>query len=332
MLSAYFMRCFGADPEHLYTFIRFLEQHCAELRRTPKEQRQVARRYLQILSPLSERFGFFEEKERMDTLCFRITEPKQFREMSATLSRYRQRSRGVIRRISAILERLLKSTGQAYVLQGRYKNLYSVRRKLELKGRMHSPLQLHDIFAFRIILDTQNDADCFGIVNMLHDTFQPIPGKFKDYITIPKINGYQSLHTILNGVISDLDLPIEVQIRTRAMHEFAEQGIASHWLYAHQKRTQWITRREEQLMSHFASLSKEASREDVVHCITPRGDILRMPAGCTILDVAYRIHTDIGNRASGALVDDRPRSVHHLVQEGDRVQILTTKTHAHSRS
>ena len=314
VLCEYFVRNVGASPEHLYDFIRFFEHHCRRSRTVP-ERRWLACKYLSILSPLCERFGLFEEKERMDTLCFRITEPEEHARIAALLSHYKSRSRIVIRKISTMLGALLDGTGQQYELRGRYKSLYSVRRKLQAKERCGSPLQLNDIFAFRIIVATENEADCFAVVNALHDHCNPIPGKFKDYITVPKMNGYQSLHTILNGVIPDLDLPVEVQVRTRAMHEFAERGMASHWLYA--------TQREQQLMLHFAALSEEVRRQELVYCLTPRGDILRMPAGCTILDVAYRIHTDVGNRARGALVNDQRRSVHTPVHDGDQVQILT---------
>lgn len=324
-LSEYFLRNFGATPQRLYDFLQFLHYHMRYLKKA-EDREWLARQYLRILSPLCERFSLFEEKERMDTLCFRITEPEKYREMAALLSRYRSRSRSVIRRIFSILRSLLERTGQSYELQGRYKSLYSVHRKLQMKGSYQSPLHLSDIFAFRIILRTKGDAECFEILNLLHDTFHPIPGKFKDYITVPKINGYQSLHTILNGVIDDLDLPIEVQIRTEAMHQFAQQGVAAHWLYARSKRVQRITEKEQQLMLHFASLSKQAEREELVYCLTPGGDVLRMPAGCTILDVAYRIHTEIGDRASGAIVNGQPRAMRAPVRAGDQIHIVTASS------
>lgn len=350
-LCEYFLRQISASPDRLCDFIRFLEKHCQRSRKT-EERRWIARQYLSILSPLCERFGLFEEKERMDSFCFRMTEPEEYARLTALLSRYRSRSRHVVRRISTILRALLDGTGHTYELQGRYKSLYSVQRKQQTRTRHGSPLQLTDIFAFRIIIATDDDDDCFAVMNTLHDHFHPIPGKFKDYITVPKMNGYQSIHTILNGVIPDLDLPVEFQVRTRAMHDFAERGVASHWIYARNEQLQQTTRRERQLLIHFASVSEEARRRELVFCLTPKGDVLRMPAGCTILDIAYRIHTDIGNRASGALINDKPCSVHCPVHDGDRVQVLTApsaqvhdewlqsaklshtrrKIHAHTRS
>lgn len=323
LLTEYLFNTFAPSPETLYAFLLFLKQ---ELHATPrtKQTKHIATHYLRTLSPLCERFGIFEEKNVLDALCFKITEPQHYRGVESVLSRYRRTSAKVIAEVTAILQRLLESAGHACTIEGREKHLYSIYRKIQRK-RSTSPLALQDIFAFRIILHGNATEECFAVLNLLHDHFEPVVSDFKDYITIPKINGYQSIHTILNRVIPDLDLPIEVQIRTQAMHEFAEKGLASHWLYARDKHTELLSEKDQKLVAHFLFLSEAAARERTIYCLSPAGDLVKLPDGSTVIDFAYQIHTEIGNHARAARVNGSPQEISYRIREGDIVEVLTAK-------
>lgn len=320
ILTEYFLRQFTKSPICLYEFLLFLRTQLRWMR-DPRRRSHLAAQFLEILSPLAERFGLFEQKIDIDNLCFRILKPRAYREVEHLLSRYKRTSQRTVAAITDILHSLLQKRRTGCEIEGRYKNVYSVYRKLQQK-RCASPLHLHDIFAFRITLHTDEIRDCFDIVNILHDHFSPVAGSFKDYITIPKINGYQSIHTILNGVVPDLDLPVEVQIRTRAMHEFAERGLASHWLYTHSKRAHLITEKERKLIEHFTTLSKSAGQENSVLCFSPKGDIFTLVRGSSIIDFAYHVHTDVGNRAVAARVNGKQETLQYEIREGDRIEIL----------
>ncbi|MBI3619321.1 bifunctional (p)ppGpp synthetase/guanosine-3',5'-bis(diphosphate) 3'-pyrophosphohydrolase [Candidatus Peregrinibacteria bacterium] len=321
LLTEYFLRELTVCPHLIGAFLARMRASLTTAKRPVV--RLLAMRYLRILSPLCERFGLFREKTAMDTACFRIVDPRAYRSVDSLLSRYRRRSVRTIAAITQILRTLLEEEGVPSTVEGRYKNVYSIHRKLERK-RYDDALELRDLFAFRIILADSESERCFAVLDLLHDRFQPVVHCFKDYVTIPKINGYQSLHTILNGVLPELDLPIEVQIRTAAMDEFAEQGLACHWLYAETKRSSLLTEKERALLSHFHSLSKAAAREHPVYCFTPTGDLLRLKCGATARDFAYRIHTGLGKRAVAAVINDRPNALDVPLMEGDRVRILSS--------
>jgi GTP pyrophosphokinase/guanosine-3',5'-bis(diphosphate) 3'-pyrophosphohydrolase len=324
LLSDYFFNQFTRSSESLYNFLQFLHAYLRS-ERSAKLKKHSASQYLSILSPLCERFGLFEEKNVMDTDCFRIVDPKNYRSTETMLSQYKVKSQTVIAGISAALATLLEEHRFHCDLQGRYKNLYSIYGKLQRKSYTHA-LELRDIFAFRIVLTDNRMEECFEVLNLLHDRFHPVADCFKDYISIPKINGYQSLHTILNNVIPDLDLPIEVQIRTQSMHEFAERGFASHWLYAREKQAPSMTEKEQKLITHFLSLSENAQREEVLVCFSPKGDLVKLVPGSTVIDFAYHIHTDLGNRALAAKINGKPKNIYYRIHEGDRVQVLRGRT------
>lgn len=322
LLSEYFCARFAKSPESLEGFLQFLSMTLQSSRRTEKIT-LLASQYLSVLSPLCERFGLFAEKDLLDGLCFAITSPAAYREVEKFLVEYQRKSRETIAAVRTVLTNLLREHGHAHELQGRYKSLYGIHRKLQ-RRKYANPLSLRDIFAFRVILSGNNPDECFEVMNLLHDTFQPVAAHFKDYITIPKINGYQSLHTVLNGVLPDLDLPVEVQIRTAAMHDFAERGFASHWLYARNKEKRVLSDKERKVLLHFLSLTAESESEGSLLCFSPRGDIVKLSPGATAIDFANEVHTELGRRAVAAKINGRPRGIHAPLAEGDRIEIVTS--------
>lgn len=323
LLTEYFFRQFAVDPKNFFAFLVELKNEL-EQKKNEKHKHPIALQYLSVLSPLCERFGIFDIKNTLDEQCCRITQPEEYKEVESTLSSYREKSKEIVKNVLDILRSLLKEKGYKCEVKGRYKNTYNVYRKLKRKGYDY-PLALHDIFAFRIILESNVTQDCFDALNLLHDKFVPIASRFKDYITIPKINGYQSIHTCLNGIIPDLNLPVEIQIRTRVMNQYAERGVASHWLYAKGKKTHLLTPTEEKLLQHFSYLSRQAEADEHITCLSIGGDVFSLPKGATVLDFAYGIHTDVGNKAKGAIVSGIDRDIGHKIQEGDRIQVIMGK-------
>lgn|GEM_PF-665834 len=323
LLTEFFLEQFAYSPAIFPAFL-VLFQRTLTSTKARKARLHLAQQYLDILSPLCERFGLFEKKNILDRVCFRLTNPKGYRAVEHVLSRYRRTSHLLTMRVLGSFRHLLKDTGHTCTVTGRYKNVYSVSRKLRQK-RYLSPIALNDIFAFRIILQRNSVQECFDVLNLLHDRFQPSVKRFKDYISIPKINGYQSIHTTLYQVLPDLDLPVEVQIRTKIMDDFAERGVASHWLYAGEKKSRLLTDPERKLVEYLTSLSEEVRATPTVLCFSPTGDAFRFPAGSTILDFAYAIHTEVGHRARSAAVNGTKRTLQYALQEGDRIHVLTAR-------
>ncbi len=318
LLAQYFGQSFLQTPEDIAPFLRVLSSTIAKS--TPADRKKMSERYLTVLSPLCERFGVFEEKARMDTLCFRVSNPESFKEVNNLLESYKVVARRLVPRITRILKELIEENRYSCVVGGRFKHSYSIHKKMRMKGKRLP--SLFDIFAFRVVLTKQGSDVCFDVLNLLHDRFTPIPSRFKDYITVPKVNGYQSLHTILNNVVPELDLPIELQIRTSAMHDFAEHGIAAHWMYAKDKKTKLVSEKEFKLMDHLKSMQHHDQR---VYCFTPKGDLQALPIGATMRTFAHAIHSHVGRNAVSALVNDQPASLDAAVQEGVRIRIVTAQ-------
>jgi len=319
LLTKYFFRSFLGTPELFYSFLLYLGK---ELRGDGCEHASaIASQYLAVLSPLAERFGIFDQKDALDSVCLEIINPEAFALVQTVMEQYQKKSKSVLQKIRERLQATLKTEGHRADVKGRYKSIYSAYRKLVKKHR-ESPLTLHDIFAFRIILEDNNREKCFEVLNLLHDRFLPIAHRFKDYINIPKVNGYQSIHTCLNHVVADLDLPIEVQIRTRVMDDFVERGIASHWLYAQDKRSRLLTRTETRLLKHFEILSASAECNTDIYVFSIGGDIFMLPQGSTALDFAYMVHTDVGNKAKASFVNGKRGQIGIPLKDGDRVEIV----------
>lgn len=323
-LRHFFFDRFRASHALFYKFIVFLRNALQKRSgldfKKRAEKKRAAHFYLHVLSPLCERVGFFEEKSFLDDLCFSLIAPKRYHTIHHLLATYQKKSETMITKILSILSAFLKNAHRNCEMKGRYKSVYSISKKLRKVGSRYV-LGLNDIFAFRIIVKSNITEECFEILNALHDAFYPIPDFFKDYITIPKINGYQSLHTGLTRVISDLDLSIEVQIRTQAMDDFAERGLAAHWFYSEEKKSQLITEKEAKLLDYFTAVSGEHHNASV-YFFSNRYDLFRLPRGATVLDFAYHIHTELGDKATAALVNGRQEPLSYVISDGDHIQVL----------
>lgn len=310
LLGQYFSEHFFKTPEDFYRFTFSLEEFLKKPRHR-SNLKKIAQFYLSIISPLCERFGFYERKNSLDDLCFFIVDPRAYTLLDHRLADYKKHSGEWIDRILVILKDLLSEFDYNGEVEGRYKSHLSVYQKLQKKQPHHS-FTLNDTFAFRIILHTEEIHFCFEIANLLHDRFRSLPRRFKDYITIPKINGYQSLHLGLTDVIPHLDLPIEVQIRTESMHHFAEDGVASHWIYGKNKKS---------MLS-----APGIAYDDLVYFFSFKGDFFALPQGATLLDFAYHLHSDLGHRLGSGIVNGVPQPVGYALEEGDIVELVTDST------
>ena len=296
-----------------------------------QKRRQVARETLEIYAPVAERLGLYKIKLELEDLGFRALYPQRYRIIERALKRARGNQKEFLGKIEKSLEEALKKAGIQAVVESREKHLYSVYRKMRRKKSLLS--QVVDVYGLRILVDS-NDT-CYRALGVVHATYRPMPGRFKDYIAIPRVNGYQSLHTTLfgpNGV------PIEVQIRTSDMHHIAESGIAAHWKYksgdagdsTQQERARaWISHLMEMQASGNAEEFIESVKVDLfpdkVYVFTPKGAILRLPRGATVVDFAYAVHTDIGNRCVAAKIDRRLAPLRSVLRNGQTVQIITAK-------
>ncbi len=295
------------------------------------KRRNVARETLDIYAPIADRLGLYSMKLELEELGFQALYPQRYRVIENQLKRARGNQKQFVGKIaSAIRGALDKGQVQALV-EGREKHLYSVYRKMRQK---RVPLnEIVDVYGFRVVVESVDT--CYRALGLVHGLYKPMPGRFKDYIAIPRINGYQSLHTTLfgpNGV------PIEVQIRTDDMHRVAEKGIAAHWKYktgedrgsAQQDRArEWLNQlvqmQETGNSEEFLESVKVDLFPDTVYVFTPKGEILRLPRGATAVDFAYAVHTDVGNRCVAAKVDRRLVPLRTPLRNGQTVEIITAK-------
>ncbi len=295
------------------------------------KRRLIARETLDIYAPVAERLGLYKIKLELEDLGFQALYPQRYRVIERALKRARGNQKEFLGKIETALTEALKKAGIPGKVESREKHLYSIYRKMRRKKAMLA--QVVDVYGLRILVDS-NDT-CYRALGTVHATYRPMPGRFKDYIAIPRVNGYQSLHTTLfgpNGV------PIEVQIRTEDMHHVAESGVASHWKYkvggttdsAQQERARaWISHLMEMQASGNAEEFIESVKVDLfpdkVYVFTPKGAILRLPRGATVVDFAYAVHTDVGNRCVAAKVDRRLSPLRTVLRNGQTVQIITAK-------
>ena len=287
----------------------------------PEEREHVAKQYLAVIAPLAARFGIFVEKNVLDERCFQILHPFDYREIKHLLADYQRRSKKHVDQVSNVLRELLKQHDFTEKVEGRFKNLQSVHQKIQKKKK--TLLELHDIFAFRIILEKDDPEACFDVLNLLHDTFLPIVTRFKDYISIPKINGYQSIHTCLRQVVPSLDWPVEVQIRTSLMDDFAKEGLASHWIYSQSKKSTLLSSTEIRIKQQYNELTRETALNQRVYFFSSRScDIFSLPEGSSAHDFAYSLHSGLGERAQFAAVNGSLQRLSYLLQNGDRVEII----------
>jgi len=288
---------------------------------------------MEIYAPLAERLGIWQIKWELEDLSFKALEPEAFRELAKLLDTRRKGRETYIERAIDELRPKLAAAGIEGELQGRPKHIYSIWKKMQRKGAEFG--EIYDVYAIRLLVDEVRD--CYAALGVVHSIWRPIPGQFDDYIAVPKNNLYQSLHT---AVIALDGKPLEIQIRTHAMHQVSEVGIAAHWRYKEGSKAEreydaklaWLR----QLMEWQRDVSESDATEfvegikldifqDQVFVFTPRGDIKDLPAGATPLDFAYRIHTDIGHRTIGAKVNNRLVPLDYRLKNGDIVEIVTTK-------
>ncbi len=298
----------------------------------PVKRRRSARETLEIYAPIAERLGLYAVKLELEDLGFRALYPYRYRVLERELKRARGNQKQFIGKIAETFKGALKKAGIAGGVEGREKHLYSIYKKMQTK---HISLnEMVDVYGFRIIVD--NADTCYRVLGLVHSVYKPMPGRFKDYIAIPRVNGYQSLHTTLFGPNG---MPIEVQIRSEQMHRVAESGIAAHWKYKsggdtfggveHDRAREWLASlvqiQEGGSSEEFLESVKVDLFPDKVYVFTPKGKILRLPTGATAVDFAYAIHTDIGNRCVAAKVDRRLVPLRTPLRNGQTVEIITAK-------
>ncbi len=317
----------------------------------PHKQQRISKETLEIFAPLAHRLGINHIKSELEDLAFRYLEPERYDQLQRQVRmRHVERERYVESSIDALAKRL-ETEGLAFDLSGRSKHLYSIHRKMQRDGK--SLDQIFDLMAIRVILDPNLSATelageeaekavCYRALGIVHSLWTPIPGRFKDYVAVPKPNGYQSLHTTVIGTRGQ---PIEVQIRTDKMHQIAEFGVAAHWAYKAgihdadevKKRLTWM----QQLLdadedADSAGAFVDAVKHDVlgerVLVFTPAGDVLNLPRGSTPIDFAYQVHTEIGHRCIGARVNGEIVPLHHELETGDRVEVLTNRSSSYGPS
>ena len=297
----------------------------------PAKRRQIARETLDIYAPVAERLGLYSMKLELEDLGFRTLYPQRYRVIERALKRARGNQKEFLGKIRTQLEAALKKAGLQGRVEAREKHLYSIYRKMLRKRATLA--EIVDVYGVRIIVDSADTS--YRALGIVHSVYKPMPGRFKDYVAIPRVNGYQSLHTTLfgpNGV------PIEVQIRTEDMNHIAESGIAAHWKYkqdehegsAQQERARkWLSNLVEMEVGgnseEFIESVKVDLFPDKVYVFTPRGEILRLPRGATVVDFAYAVHTDIGNRCVAAKIDRRLTPLRAVLRNGQTVQIITAK-------
>ncbi len=300
----------------------------------PERQRSIARETLDIYAPLAHRLGIWELKWQLEDLSFRYLEPHQYRRIANLVAARRAQRESLIAQIIQILRAEFDKIGLKAEVSGRPKHIYSIYRKMEKYSAMGKHFDdIHDLLALRVLVSTV--PDCYGALGVIHSLWHPLPGGFDDFIANSKPNGYQALHT---AVMFLGTTPLEVQIRTREMHHFAEYGMAAHWCYKEggktdmhfEERIAWLRQlidwhRELSGAEEFLESVKTDIFIDQVFVFTPKGEIKDLPKGSTPLDFAYRVHTEVGDHCIGAKVNGRLVPLNYQLKNGDAVEIMSAK-------
>ncbi|HEV2593462.1 MAG TPA: bifunctional (p)ppGpp synthetase/guanosine-3',5'-bis(diphosphate) 3'-pyrophosphohydrolase, partial [Gaiellaceae bacterium] len=300
-----------------------------------QKQIQKARETLDVYAPLAHRLGIHALKWELEDLSFQTLHPRKYEEIKQMVAERRTDREEHVREAALVLQKELDKVDIPAEISGRAKHFYSIYDKMVRKGREFN--EIYDLTAMRVIVERggeEGTRDCYGALGLIHSLWKPMPGRFKDFIAMPKFNNYRALHTT---VIGPQGRPLEIQVRTREMHETAEYGVAAHWLYKRGKSDrdqEWVTW-VKQLMDE--STTDEADPrefmksfrtdlfEEEVHVFTPKGQVKTLPAGATPIDFAYAVHTDVGHRTVGAKINGRIVPLHYVLQNGDFVEILTSK-------
>jgi GTP pyrophosphokinase len=296
----------------------------------PDKARKIAQETLDIYAPLAHRLGMAKVKAELEDLALRTLHPADYVELQRRVAKRRLEREAEINQVIAIIERKLTEVGIKAQIRGRPKHFYSIWKKMHDQGREFD--EIYDLTAVRVITDTVRD--CYGALGVIHSLWKPVPGRFKDFIAMPKVNMYQSLHTTVIGPKGD---PVEIQIRTWEMHRIAEEGIAAHWLYKEKKSGKdrlddsllWLrqlleTQQELKDPREFLDTVRVDLFPDEVYVFTPKGDVKALPEGATPIDFAYAVHTKVGEHCVGAKVNGKLVPLRTPLKQGDIVEIITS--------
>lgn len=306
--------------------------------RIPEKQRVKSLETMEIYAPLAHRLGIRSVKEELEDLSLKHLDPVAYHEIEQQLALRKEDREAFLKNIIKRIQARLESEHVTAQIDGRVKSIYGIYRKMYIQGRSFD--EIYDIYAVRIIVDTV--LECYNILGIIHDMLRPIPNRFKDYISTPKQNMYQSLHTT---VLDKEGVPFEVQIRTWDMHYTAEYGVAAHWKYkigmegkdALDERLAWIrqlleSQKDSDDVEDIVKSIKTDIAPEEVFVFTPRGDVIRLPQGSTVVDFAYAIHSEVGNKMIGAKVDGRIVPLDYKVKTGMIVEIITSTTQSNGPS
>ena len=297
-----------------------------------QKRKKIGKETLEIFAPIALRLGIHSLNKELEDLAFETVYPFRYATLRSMIQKSRGNRKELMEKIKNLIEKKLQDEGLNTSVVAREKHVYGLYKKMKLKEFKFS--QINDLFGVRVISNTVDD--CYRSLGIIHNLYTPVPGRFKDYIAIPKSNGYQSLHT---SIIGPHGLPIEIQIRTKDMNILAESGIASHWFYKsknipslknYTKEQQWITnllsiQKDSGNPKEYLKSIKADLHPGKVYVFTPKGNILDLPKRSTIIDYAYAVHTDLGNNYASSKVDDLPASPSTILKNGQRVEILVNK-------
>ena len=303
----------------------------------PEKQKEKSRETMDIYAPIADRLGISKVKVELDDLSLRYLEPEAYEELSQQFNSIKSTKETFVKDIMEEVDKKLVENHIRAVIDGRVKHLFSIYRKM--KNQKKTLDQIYDLFAIRIIV--KSDQECYTALGIIHEMYKPIPGRFKDYIAMPKPNNYQSLHTTLIGPNGQ---PFEIQLRTYEMHRMAEYGIAAHWKYketggseaentqSEEEKMAWLRRilewqHDMDDNKEFLSVIKSDLDlfSDRIYCFTPEGDVKNLPAGSTPIDFAYAVHSAVGNKMVGARVNGNIVKMDYVIQNGDRIEIITSQ-------
>ncbi len=300
----------------------------------PEKQRRIAQETLEIYAPFANRFGLGRVKWELENLSFKYLNREAYEEIAKKIQGKRKEREAYIKKFTEPLLVKLDGYNLKYEISGRPKHLYSIYRKMVRRNKPFE--EIYDLFAIRIILDTENTNDCYTTLGIVNQMYLPVPDRFKDYVSIPKTNNYQSIHTTVVGPEGRL---VEVQIRTKKMHEVAEKGVAAHWRYKENKSAadknldNWVN----WIRDIFENATREETRKDLlesfklnlyqdeIYVFTPKGDLRRLPVNSTPVDFAFEIHSKVGHHCIGAKVNGKIVPLDTILHSGDQVEIISSK-------